>query len=350
MFEVITSLSTIASLNRKLSARLKKAFVHVEPREITYPSGHFSAQVYFEHDAGTQVRGWSPNSNWADKHVNYLVVGAPNTTDWVEITVQLNFPAASYDRSLAGAFVKDEHGEVFLAHRGKLTKGMGGLKKLQVLDRFTNCITAQDGDQTNQLILIVGLEAPDMIDRLFEFAVEARRVATELGARKVADAKRRVSTDSAEKQSREVGKQALQADKLSDYFEEFSGESWGSEYTVSGKRIVEHGAIVSALAAHLGSVGPLRKSKAIDLAVVGRRHVDLYEVKTSAKTTDLYTGIGQLILHGEAIAGLMGLPVHRHLVLPEPPPERHSAHIAGKAETNVITFRKVKHGYHFDGI
>ena len=130
MFEVITDLRQISAHNRKLTTRLKKAFIHGETREITYPSGHMSGKVFFEHDSGFRVRGWSPCKKWSDNHMNFLVMGEPSSSDWLDITVQLNFPAEEYNRNLAGAFVKDEDGEVFLAHRGKLTKGMGALKKI----------------------------------------------------------------------------------------------------------------------------------------------------------------------------------------------------------------------------
>lgn len=352
MFEVITDLRQISAHNRKLTRRLTKAFIHSETREITYPSGHMSGKIFFEHDSGFRVRGWSPCKKWPDKHMNFLVMGEPSSTDWLEITVQLNFPAEEYNRNLAGAFVKDEDGEVFLAHRGKLTKGMGALKKNLVLERFPNCITAKDGNQTNQLILIAGLGSPDMIDRLFEFAVEARHVATELGALKLANTGKRTPSERNGKQppATVADKQTQRAHKLGAYFEEFSGESWGDNYTVSGNRVVEHGAIVNALAVQLQTTGTLQKSQAIDLAVVGEYHVDLYEVKTSANTTNIYTGLGQLILHGEAIADELRFPVRRYLVLPELPPERHAPHIAGKAEIKVITYQKLDTGYQFDGI
>lgn len=43
-----------------------------------------------------------------------------------------NFSAGAYNRRMAGAFVKDGSGDIFVAHRGRLTKGNAGLPKDKV--------------------------------------------------------------------------------------------------------------------------------------------------------------------------------------------------------------------------
>ena len=137
--------------------------------------------------------------------------------------------------------------------------------------------------------------------------------------------------------------------KLQEYFDEYAGvgSTKGHE---GGTRTVEHGHIVKALEAHQRHTGESQKSQAIDLAVVAQSQVNLFEVKTSAKTTDVYTGVGQLIIHGESICELLTLPVHRFLVLPEMPNKLHTKHIQGKAEVCIITYHKVKGVYQFTGL
>ena len=58
-----------------------------------------------------------------------MLSGDPRTSKWIEITVQLNFPSGIYNPRMAGAFIKDVSGEVFITHRGKLTKGKARLPK-----------------------------------------------------------------------------------------------------------------------------------------------------------------------------------------------------------------------------
>jgi hypothetical protein len=180
-FSVVTDVGEIAQLNKQLGQRLRKAFRFKEAREITYPAGHHSGTVYFESSVGTGVRAWSPSIE-TDKLQNFVLSGDPGTSKWIEITVQLNFPAGTYNRRMAGAFVKDVSGEVFIAHRGKLTKGKAGLPKAQVFREFAPwAVEAEDAGKTSTVILISELDDPEVGDRLWDFAEEAREVATRLG-------------------------------------------------------------------------------------------------------------------------------------------------------------------------
>ncbi|WP_459703857.1 hypothetical protein [Stutzerimonas marianensis] len=345
MFEVITDPDTIAALNIKFAKIMREAFPYKESREITYPSGHHTGDVYFERDQGHSVRAWSPLGYDPAKHVNHLLFGAPGALDWMELAVQLNFPKESYTRLYAGAFVRDGAGEIFLAHRGKLTKGKAGLRKNLVLSQFSNSVDAQDGNQTSKVILIAGLDEPDMIDKLFAFAQEAREVATRVAS---------INTE-AGSSSRSSGGKGGSTERdsimaLSAYFDEFSGESNVTPPATNGRRVVEHGAIVAALAQALKSEANLRKNQVIDLAAIYENRIDIYEVKTSADTQNVYTAVGQLLIHGEGVRTLLQQPVRRFLVLPELPRKDLLKPIANVLDGAIITYRKHNCGYTFTGL
>lgn len=345
MFEIITDPKAIAALNTKFAEIMRKAFPYNEARELTYPSGHHTGDVYFERDQGQKVRGWSPLDYDPAKHVNHLLFGAPGAVDRLELAVQLNFPKESYTRLYAGAFVRDGAGEIFLAHRGKLTKGNAGLRKNLVLAQFSNCVDAQDGNQTNRVILIAGLDEPDMIDKLFAFAQEAREVAT-----RVASINAETNSNSGSGGGKGGSAELDSMMALSVYFDEFSGESNISTPAITGRRVVEHGAIVAALAKILGGEAKLQKNQAIDLAAIYESRTDLYEVKTSADTQSVYTAVGQLLIHGEGIKTLLGQPVRRFLVLPEMPRQDFLQPIAKALKGAIITYRKHNSGYIFTGL
>lgn len=355
-FKVVTDVSEIAKLNKKLASHLRKTFYRKELREITYPAGHFTGSIYFEDASGKSVRAWSPK-NELTKLRNYLLYGEPGTSKWIEISVQLNFPAETYNRRMAGAFLVDAQGDVFIAHRGKLAKGNSGLRKRDVFREFASrLVEADDGPQASTLILIASLDDPDLADRLFEFAVEAREVATKLGAEKGEIVKADKTNDGSNKKEVALGRKGPpRADagsrmlKLRKYFDEYAGEGRTKGHG-GGKRTVEHGDIVKSLATFLIETGEGQKAQAIDLAVVSQERVDLFEVKTSAGTTDVYTGVGQLLIHGECISDLLGLPVHRYLVLPDRPNKVHESHIIRKGDMRIVTFQKINGGYDFNGI
>ena len=339
-YTVVSDIREIARLNANLRAQLRGAFRHAETRQITYPSGHAAVPVFFEKNAGDKVRAWSPIVQ-ATKLANLFLEGEPNASKWLEITVQLNFPAGTYHRRVAGAFVRDSNGDLFVAHRGKLTRGNAGLHIDDVLAAFAPFVVeAADGAMTKKVILIAALDSPELPDKLFEFATEAREVANQLGASRNAD-----STGASPRQN---DPNRLMTE-LSDYFDEFAGEGTSKGHA-GGKRVVEHGSIVKALERFLHTSGKTKKSRAIDLAVVAEKLIDLFEVKTSARTTDVYTGTGQLFIHGECIKERFQLPVRRHLVLPDQPNALFAKHIAGKGAINIVTYTKSGDGYKFSGL
>lgn len=350
-FAVVTDIAEIARLNKELGRRLSTSFKVRRTREITYPSGHHTGTVYFESATGTAVRAWSPDTT-PDKHINFLLEGDPTASTWMQIDVQVNFPAGTYNRRMAGAFVTDENGDVMVAHRGKLTKGKAGLPKAKVFREFASrTVEADDEDLTSKVILISALDDPELADRLWEFAVEAREVATRIGAETEEDHDNDAATG--DRTGRPpAGKPSSPAKnpmlRLRDYFDEYAGAG-NSKGQSGGKRIVEHGDVVKALEVLLRANGRSQKAQAIDLAIVAAQ-VDLYEVKTSVRTTDVYTGVGQLLIHGECIRELLDLPVRRHLVLPAPPRASHGKHVKKKGGINIVTYQKTGAGYKFSGL
>lgn len=351
-FEVVTEVAEIAKLNRRLGKQLEKVFRIRREREITYPSGHFEGTVYFESSSGANVRAWSPFSG-DNKQGNFLLSGDPASSHRMEIDVQLNFPTGTYNRKIAGAFVRDRNGDVFVAHRGKLTKGHAGLKKAKVFREFASrTIEAHDGKSSSRLILIAALDDSELADRLWEFAEEAREVATRIGAEQDDEISDETPPSGNSPKPATLGKKTPSVKdpilRLRDYFDEYAGERHSKDHG-SGKQTVEHGDIVRALEVKLRSTGSSQKAQAIDLAIVAME-VDLFEVKTSVRTTDVYTGVGQLLIHGECIHDVLGLPVRRHLVLPTQPRESHCKPITQKAGINVVTFVKDGAGYRFSGL
>ena len=352
-FAVVTDIAEIARLNKQLARRLSTSFKVRRIREITYPAGHHTGTVYFESAAGTAVRAWSPDSG-PDKLINFLLAGDPAASTWMQIDVQMNFPAGTYNRRMAGAFVTDERGDVLVAHRGKLTKGKAGLPKAKVFREFASrTVEADDHGLTSKIILISALDDPELADRLWKFAVEAREVATRIASEEDdSDADDDTPTaggggglGGGRKPSSPPKDPVL---KLRDYFDEYAGEG-NLKGHGGGKRTVEHGDVVKALELQLRANGRSQKAQAIDLAIVASQ-VDLFEVKTSARTTDVYTGVGQLLIHGECIRELLELPVRRHLVLPAPPRAGHGKHVTKKGGISIVTYEKNGAGYTFSGL
>jgi len=223
-----------------------------------------------------------------------------------------------------------------------------------VLDEFSPwLIEAEDGlKQPSKLILITSLDDIDIANKLCEFATEARKVATKLGEAPAQVTSQKTThtglSSPATAPRKSNGSPVSRMLKLSKYFDEYAGIGHTKGHG-GGRRTVEHGDIVKALESYLSGTGNSQKAQAIDLAVISHKHVDLYEVKTSARSTDVYTGVGQLLIHGEGISEFLNLPVRRYLVLPERPNKFHEPHIIGKGEMHIVTFHKTNGRYCFTG-
>lgn len=348
-FKVVTDISEIARLNRELGRHLSASFKVRRTREITYPSGHHTGTVYFESATGASVRAWS-HYHETDKLINFLLSGDPTASTWMQIAVQMNFPAGTYNRRMAGIFVTDENGDVLVAHRGKLTKGKAGLKKSKVFREFpSQTVDVDDQGRSYKVILISLLYDPRLADRLWKFALEAREVAARISLESYSGEEDENTGADGKGDTKNPNSQPNDPLlKLRDYFDEYAGEGISKGHG-GGKRTVEHGDIVKALELHLRANGRSQKAQAIDLAIVAT-HVDLFEVKTSARTTDVYTGVGQLLIHGECIKELLEMPVRRHLVLPVLPRASYGKHVTKKGGINIVTYEKLGTGYKFNGL
>ncbi|TAG46801.1 MAG: hypothetical protein EAZ30_11415 [Betaproteobacteria bacterium] len=343
-FEVVTDIEQIAKLNRRLAIQLKKTFKVKQTRVAGYPSNHSSETVFFESNENRDdVRAWSPYI-WQGRLGNMLLFGNPRSTgDSLEISLQINFPERKYNRMPAGAFVRDQNGEYFVAHRGNLTRN-NPLHKDKVFREFpSQTVEAKDGTQTSTLILVAPLNDSSLVDRLWTFAKESREAADRIVAERENS---RASTGALS------GNEATSARddslKLRDYFDEYAGAQDVKGYS-GGKRVVTHGDIVRDLEVALRTKGSSKKAQAIDLSIVAKE-VDLYEVKTSISTTDIYTGVGQLLIHGESIKKLLKRSVRKFLVLPEQPPRSHKDHMSGAAGISVVTYEKVGATFQFKGL
>lgn len=180
-YDVVTDISEIARLNEQLNERLSTVFRFGESRVIAYPSGRQQGTVLFESPAGDRVRAWSSRL-LKGMHMNFVHEGEPGSGSAIGIMVQLSFPAENYNRRPAGVFIKDRAGKASIAHRGKLTKGKGGLRIASVLREFESLtVEANDDGRVLSVIVISDMENPTLADRLWAFAEKARDVAIRLG-------------------------------------------------------------------------------------------------------------------------------------------------------------------------
>ena len=363
MYSIITDIARVEALAEELEKKLDASFTQREQRKVNWPRGKARVdqpeperpEVRFQRSGTSPAKAWSPKRGGLQFR-NFLMFGEPGSTDSMNIAVQVNFPLGRFNISNGGVFVEDEEGEIWIGHTGKMTR-VTQLKRKPILQRFADMTVQAErvGKRPREIIRITKLRGRSTISELWPFASRAREVAEE--AHREREMQARTAAAGSSRGGRGSGatkaptkREVAILGKLRAYLKEHSGR--GSRKAVAAGEVdVQHGAIVDALALQLGRDGlEVKNSRAIDLAVVGGKGVDLFEVKTSVGTQSLYTSIGQLVIHSAAIGRDENFQVRRNLVLPKMPPSPFDEIIREEVFARLITYRKVKGEYVFEGL
>jgi len=224
----------------------------------------------------------------------------------LSITVEINPPTRGIYRRTAGLFLRDGQGKVFLAHSGKVGGGKKGVGKTAFLKSYRGPrveVLWPDGNRSKAL-LISALDSNLLATNIGNFVEKVRRF-------KAAHSTR--MTEPTENELATAG-----------FTPEFSG-SYVATISRSPQVRKRHGKVVNALAQRLDEMGyRIANDRHRDLIVAGRGKTVkvLFEAKTGVGLTDIYTGVGQLLVHGSV------KPHPRRLVLVLPKKPRKSTAVA----------------------
>ena len=283
MLRLLEEISEKTAAQKKLQRLLHNDLPTHDERTIGWPGGHATGFVYHDSSIWTQsheiTQGTTPRY-WNAFGI-YLESGS------LDVGVEINIPTVTNTRKVAGFFAADESGTIYLMHSGGIGGGKRGVGKSAFLTwSHSRLVGAVDraGDVRYGLII-----AP-LIPRKLGAGV-ARFVMRVAGFREA------VRDEGVVQGFRDSGS------SYDTYSQEFSGKK-------RGKRVQEfeylswHGHIVDAL--YTWVMGRKKNDDVIandafrDLYVKRDGHIrELYEVKTSVDRQSLYTGLGQLSVHGD---------------------------------------------------
>jgi hypothetical protein len=290
MFVFLESRKEIAKAHGRLEATLRREFPQRATKDIGYPGGRVrDARVY------TDGHYWF----WSQDHSGRQISN-PRRLNWFGlfserpgfgITVEINTAYEGRNDQTAGFFARDTNsGIIYLLHSGRVgggTKGVGmnafrawsGEPLIEVAD--------SSGGRRHALLVmpVEGIAASrsairyvDLVTR-FKRAVRAGEIGTPAFQRK----QKQFEDFYAEGRGRRTGHRSSEIDYVSRHGEVVDSlRVWRESNTVpKGARFV--------------------KNVLIDMGVaVGRKLVEVFEVKTSTARSDIYSALGQLMVHGTA--------------------------------------------------
>ncbi len=289
MFTLLESKSEIAAAHETLVATIKKNFKKMATRNIGYPSGtEYDAEVFTNGKywfwSGDLKKGEAANP----RSLHWF--GVFDDSKSLQITVEINTPYVGANGRVAGFFARRiQDGSIYLCHSGGVAGGTEGVGKEAFL-AWSNAqlVPVKDSRDRERLGVVV---------------------MPILGAGSTTAASRYVDTIAKFKVAVRNGElDTPQFQNLLASWQDFYSEPSGRRKGQRGHRIdyfSRHGDVVDALAdwrsdKGLGATSRLVKNVNIDLGVEVDGHLlELYEVKTSSDRTDIYTAIGQLIVHSQ---------------------------------------------------
>jgi hypothetical protein len=112
----------------------------------------------------------------------WICFGLENPTDrpMLSITVETNPPHEGVDRRVAGAFLEDEQGQVYLAHSGKVGGGRKGVGPNAFLSHYTQGERVFVPERGGQLIILGCVSGPDLAGGLAAYTREVARFKEEV--------------------------------------------------------------------------------------------------------------------------------------------------------------------------
>lgn len=288
MFSLLEKKEEIAKAQRKLEITIRREFNRKVIKNIGYPGGTtFDAKV----STNGKYWYWSEDHDGKDK-------ANPRRLNWfglfredsdLQISVEINTPYEGRNGQIAGFFARDnETGAIYLLHSGRVGGGTEGVGKATFLA------------WSEQALINVVDSSGDIRDGVLVMPIE--------GIAATRSAIRYVDTIAHFQQAVRAGETSTPEfkDKQKEY-EDYYSESRGQR---KGKRATEidylsrHGDVVDALKdwrnkRPFPKGTKIVKNTFIDLGVAeGQKLIEVYEVKTSTTRTNLYSAIGQLLVHG----------------------------------------------------
>lgn len=114
-----------------------------------------------------------PSEHLQNRHWNGFGVEKPRENGRASLICEICVPYKGIDRKVQGAFAQDEDGKVQILHRGNFR----GISKKDFKTEYKGTwVTARDGDQENEFVLIGSLDEDDLPLKVAAFVKEVNRI------------------------------------------------------------------------------------------------------------------------------------------------------------------------------
>jgi hypothetical protein len=309
MFTYIESRDEVSEAQQTLARTIRHAFSTNVRRGIGFPGGDVpDAKV------NTDGKYWYRTANFKDsdianpRRLNWFGSYEGDPTYYLSITVEINTAYEGRNDNVGGFFGRDNKtGTVYLFHSGRVgggTKGVSQKEFLAWLKRSPDAVFDSSGDPRLGVLVmpVQGLGATKSLLNYIEAVAEFKKAARDgaLGGTEFNQNKKELEEFYSEARGRRKGRRSAIIDYVSRHGDVVDAlRDWRS------KQPLENGSL-------------LVKNMLIDLGVkLNGVLSEVFEVKTSADRGDIYTAVGQLMVHGVKDCRRVAVLPHDSPVAPE---------------------------------
>ena len=283
MLRVIEDAKTLRDCQKQLKQAVVAVATEHRKHKIGFPGGVAPATIYY----CDSLDFWMAFESWGARYGNPCGLGYPFAVSTPAPNVEINFPTAGIDRSVGGVLLQDEEGVRYVGHTGKVGGGTKGVGQKTFLAYYPAASTAMSGKKEQPVYVLGRLEDPKLVKKVAAFTRTAKEFKEHVKAGTTAAANAKTPSDDA-------------GDEPTTFSPEFVGKK---TYTTSEQVEADctHGIIVKSLRERLSAAGLKAgntQSRDVYVRASSGEMTALFEVKTVADTTSVYTSIGQLYFHG----------------------------------------------------
>ena len=296
--------------------------------KLGWQGGNVEAKVFWNES----LRIWSHSDLDGVDSRYWCVFGVqdPSKSSNLSITCEINFPKESKNRRVAGLFIRDNEGNVYITHNGNLRGGKKGVsrasfRKFVPHDQFVY-ITPEDGEEF-QNILIGRLEDPELPNKVANFVKSA---------------------DSFKKKV-DSGKLSKIMDlELKRFSPEFSSQKELYSRADIIKSKSDHGLVVNCLHDLVEKIGlKATNDNFRDLFIYDSAGLMtmLFEAKTDLSTSSIYSAIGQLMYYSASQD-----PIPKLVMVVPGKPKADTKKILDRLGIDILQYKLEKGNVQFFGL
>jgi len=169
MFSYIYDRAQILAAQTAFENRFRSAAANIAAINVGYQGGNVELEVAWLPSVGI----WSGSRKIENRYWNAFGIGEPNAHNSNSIICEINFPLVGKSARIQGIMARDEHGTVWVCHRGGIGGGRKGVGPSLFWQEFPGKWVSVSGDRVAS---IAAIGAPDFLDQVSNFVKFVQRI------------------------------------------------------------------------------------------------------------------------------------------------------------------------------